>query len=196
MAALPRRNSFTSRACPLRDLPQMMQIYSWETQGKLSEAVRAEVPSSVTTSKLPSFFWASSSRTVRQSPIKRIDCILASSAPPPHRRLSSVFSQPFSTMASITYKLGLNKKAMDFSMQGVDADDGKADAVDADGDGVMDDRHTYTAPGIDPFVAAAAKTPKSTSMDCFRYIIEDVPTKTRGCTTSSCRATAASSRPR
>ena len=81
-------------------------------------------------------------------------------------------------MASITYKLGLNKKAMDFSMQGVDADgDGKADAVDADGDGVIDDMYTPAAPGIDPFVAAAAKTPKSTSMDCFRYIIEDVPTK-------------------
>ena len=133
-------------------------------RGNAGETRRGSRPensmSSVTTSKLPSSgIGAIKQRTVRQSPIKRIDCILACSSPlPPLTRLSSVFSQPFSTMASITYKLGLNKKAMDFSMQGVDADgDGKADAVDADGDGVMDDMYTPAAPDIDPFVAAAAK---------------------------------------
>ena len=63
-------------------------------------------------------------------------------------------------------------------MQGVDADgDGKADQVDEDGDGILDELYVCAAPGIDPFVAKNAKTPKSTSMDCYRRILEDEPTK-------------------
>ena len=62
-------------------------------------------------------------------------------------------------MASLTYKLGLNKKAIDYSKQGVDADgDGKADQIDEDGDGVMDELYVPAAPGIGPFVARACKT--------------------------------------
>merc|ERR1719230_25448 len=67
---------------------------------------------------------------------------------------------------------------MDYSMQGKDADgDGKADGVDLDGDGEEDLMYVSAAPGIDPFVARAAKTPKSTSMDCYRNIVEDKPAK-------------------
>ena len=63
-------------------------------------------------------------------------------------------------------------------MQGKDEDgDGIADQIDEDGDGILDDLYVCAAPGIDPFVAKAAKTPKSTSADCYRRVIEDEPTK-------------------
>ena len=63
-------------------------------------------------------------------------------------------------------------------MMGKDEDgDGIADQVDEDGDGILDDLYVPAAPGIDPFVARAAKTPKSTAMDCYRKVLEDEPTK-------------------
>ena len=72
-------------------------------------------------------------------------------------------------MASLTYKLALNKGkgTPDFSKM----------SVDADGDGHLDDDYCPAAPGIDPGVARASKTPKSTATDCFRAIYEDLPTK-------------------
>lgn len=72
-------------------------------------------------------------------------------------------------MASLTYKMNMNKGSgtPDFSKM----------SVDADGDGHLDDDYVPAAPGIDPGVARASKTPKSTSMDCFRYIVEDKPAK-------------------
>ena len=86
-------------------------------------------------------------------------------------------------MASLTYELGLNKGGgfADYSKQGKDEDgDGVADRVDADGDGVLDDLYVPAAPGIDPFVAKAAKTPKTTSMDAFRHKDMDVATAKDG----------------
>ena len=63
-------------------------------------------------------------------------------------------------------------------MQGEDLDgDGKTDAYDLDGDGEEDIMYTPAAPGIDALTAKFAKTPKSTSSDQFRRIIEDEPTK-------------------
>jgi hypothetical protein len=72
-------------------------------------------------------------------------------------------------MASLTYKMGMNKGSgtPDFSKM----------SVDADGDGHLDDDYVPAAPGIDPGVARYSKTPKSTSMDCFRAIVEDKPAK-------------------
>lgn len=68
--------------------------------------------------------------------------------------------------------------SVQFSMMGKDEDgDGIADQVDEDGDGILDDLYVPAAPGIDPFVARAAKTPKSTAMDCYRKVLEDEPTK-------------------
>lgn len=91
-------------------------------------------------------------------------------------------------MASLTYDLALNKGkgAADYSNQGVDADgDGVADRIDEDGDGELDDLYVPAAPGIDPFVAKACKTPKPTSLDCYRPttleddIIKDVRIHTK-----------------
>ena len=50
-------------------------------------------------------------------------------------------------------------------------------SVDADGDGHLDDDYCPAAPGIDPGVARASKTPKSTTVDCYRPIYEDRATK-------------------
>jgi len=81
-------------------------------------------------------------------------------------------------MASLTYKLQLNKKAIDYSKQGKDEDgDGKADGVDEDGDGEEDLMYVSAAPGIDPFVAKSCKTPKSTALDDYRHKVDDVPGK-------------------
>ena len=72
-------------------------------------------------------------------------------------------------MASLTYKLNMNKGSgtPDFSKM----------SVDADGDGHLDDDYVPAAPGIDPGVARFSKTPKSTSTDCFRALVEDKPAK-------------------
>ena len=86
-------------------------------------------------------------------------------------------------MASLTYELKLNKGEADYSKQGLDADgDGKADVQDLDGDGDIDEgdaavleSYVPAAPGIDPYVARAFKTPKTTSQDCFRATDLEVP---------------------
>ena len=72
-------------------------------------------------------------------------------------------------MASLTYKMALNKGSgtPDFSKM----------SVDADGDGHLDDDYVPAAPGIDLGVARFSKTPKSTTTDCFRAIVEDQPSK-------------------
>lgn len=63
-------------------------------------------------------------------------------------------------------------------MRGEDKDgDGKTDGYDLDGDGEEDMMYTPAAPGIDALTAKFAKTPKSTSADCYRYIVEDQPSK-------------------
>ena len=85
-------------------------------------------------------------------------------------------------MASLTYELGLRKDI--FANQGKDEDgDGRADVVDLDGDGDIDeedrakfDTYVPAAPGIDPYVAHSCKTPKPTSLDCYRATDMDVPT--------------------
>ena len=85
-------------------------------------------------------------------------------------------------MAGLTSELGLRKDV--FAFQGKDEDgDGRADVVDLDGDGDIDaadaamlETYVPAAPGIDPYVARACKTPKPTSLDCYRNTDLDVAT--------------------